>query len=88
LFKYQSLAEKANKDLILRIFTYDEKSRREVLIRLRDMNNKRTDMLYDLCDFEIYRTGDGGDEDKIDSYFEQLKKRIRDYRGFSAATLF
>lgn len=76
LFRTQSLAEEANENLILRIFTYDEKSRRDILIQLRAMNNKRTDMLYDLCDFEIYRTGDGDDEDKIDSYFDKLKERI------------
>lgn len=73
LFKRQSQPEKANQKLILRIFTKDEKSRINILLRLRDMNEKRTDLLYDLCDFRIYRT----DEDmvEIEKYLEELDIR-------------
>lgn len=75
LFKRQSQPEKANQKLILRIFTKDEKSRINILLRLRDMNEKRTDLLYDLCDFRIYRT----DEDmiEIDKYLEDLNDRLQ-----------
>lgn len=75
LFKRQSQPEKANQKLILRIFTKDEKSRINILLRLRDMNEKRTDLLYDLCDFRIYKT----DEDmmEIEKYLEGLNIRLR-----------
>lgn len=69
-FRQQTHEEYANKDLIIRIFTYDEKSRREILMRLREMNNKRTDYLYGLCDFEVYRTSQ--DEDLINRYIENI----------------
>ena len=38
------------------------------------MNNKRTDMLFDLNDFEIYRTKN--DSDKIDIYLSLLEERL------------
>lgn len=76
LFKYQSQADKANKDLIMRIFTYDEKARREILFQLREMNEKRTDMIYELCDFEIYRTASDMDKNKISKYLSELLDRI------------
>lgn len=83
LFKRQSRAngeEKADEKLILRIFTYDERSRREVLTQLRRMNEKRTDMLFDLCDFQIYRTkNECGDIDKIKDYLEELDQRIEEH---------
>ena len=81
LFKNQSQADKANKKLILRIFTYDEVSRISILTQLRAMNEKRTDMLYDLCNFEIYRTGEIGDKNKIRSYLSELDKRICVYNN-------
>lgn len=77
LFRRQSQAEKANPNLILRIFTYDEISRRETLIQLREMNGKRTNMLYDLCNFEIYRTKDSIDENKIEKYIGELTERFK-----------
>ncbi|MEL5895035.1 AbiH family protein [Bacteroides sp. GD17] len=79
LFKYQSQAETANQNLIIRIFTFDEESRIETLLQLREMNNKRTDLLYDLCDFEVYRTKDGIDKGKIDKYFGELTKRLQEH---------
>lgn len=75
LFKYQSTPEKA-REIVLRIFTYDEESRRDILLQLRAMNDKRTDLLYDLCDFEIYRTKEEVDKCKINIYLEELSMRI------------
>lgn len=60
----------------LRIFTKDENSRISILLRLREMNNKRTDLLYDLCDFKIYKTENDGKE--IEQYFHELKERLTD----------
>lgn len=76
LFRFQSQPDRANQNLILRIFTYDEDARRDILFQLRKMNNKRTDMIYELCDFEIYRTEPGVDEYKITKYLEELVNRI------------
>jgi hypothetical protein len=82
LFKFQSDPDKANPDLILRIFTYNEKSRRDILFHLREMNDRRTDMLFELCDFEIYRTGlNEGDDAKMDKYFAELAERIEKFEG-------
>lgn len=76
LFRFQSQADKARRNLILRIFTYNEEARRDILFQLREMNNRRTDMLYELCNFEIYRTADMDDNFKIRTYLNQLSKRI------------
>lgn len=75
LFRRQSNPDLADQKQIIRIFTYDEKSRRDILIRLREMNNKRTDYIFDLCDFNLYRTKDGVDKTKIDMYLEELSDR-------------
>ena len=77
LFKRQSNAEVANPNLVLRIFTFDENSRRNILIQLRRMNENHTNMLYDLCDFRIYRTGVSEDDEKIYSYLEDLEERLK-----------
>lgn len=74
LFMYQSQPEKANQKLILRIFTKDESSRINILLRLREMNQKRTDLLYDLCDFRIYRTD--SDSREISKYLSELEDRL------------
>ena len=75
LFRRQSNPDLADQKQIIRIFTGDEKSRRDILIRLREMNNKRTDYIFDLCDFNLYRTKNGVDKDKIDKYLKDLVKR-------------
>lgn len=75
LFKRQSNPDLADQKQIIRIFTGDEKSRRDILIRLREMNNKRSDYIFDLCDFNLYRTKDEIDKDKIDRYLNELAKR-------------
>lgn len=78
LFRRQSNPDLADKKQIIRIFTYDEKSRRDILIRLREMNNKRTDYIFDLCDFNLYRTKDGIDKNKIDIFLKELFNRGED----------
>ena len=74
LFETQSNPEKINRPKIIRIFTYNEMSRRDILFQLREMNERRTDKLYDLNDMEIYRTKD--DEGKINDYLSQLSRRL------------
>lgn len=59
---------------IIRIFTYDERSRQQILLQLREMNDHKTNLLYDLNDFGIYRTLD--DKTKIQKYCHALKSRI------------
>lgn len=78
LFRRQSNPDLADKKQIIRIFTYDEKSRRDILIRLREMNDKRTDYIFDLCDFNLYRTKNGIDKNKIDIYLKELFNRGED----------
>ena len=76
LFRFQSQPEHYKSSKTIRIFTYDENSRIDVLFQLRAMNKKRTDMLFDLNDFEIYRTKD--DSAKIKVYLDQLAERLHD----------
>lgn len=76
LFKRQSNPDTAKDNLFMRIFTFDEESRRNILLQLREMNDKRTNFLFDLCDFELYRTKDKQDDTKIEGYLEALRKRI------------
>ena len=38
-------------------------------------------MLYDLCDFGVYRAGVSDDNDKIYTYLEQLEMRLENYYG-------
>lgn len=76
LFRFQSQPEHCKGPKIIRIFTYDEQSRIDILFQLRAMNKKRTDMLFDLNNFEIYRTKD--DARKIEIYLSQLDRRLHD----------
>lgn len=39
------------------------------------MNEKHTQMLYEYCDFAIYRIKDHIDDDKIESYLSELNNR-------------
>ena len=52
----------------------NEQSRIEILTQLRNMNERKTNLLYGLCDFAIYRT-DGSDKNRINNYLEKLKSR-------------
>ena len=60
----------------IRIFTYDENSRLQILLQIRNMNACKTSMLYDLNDFRIYRTSQ--DMAEIDAYCEDLLERIHE----------
>ncbi len=75
-------SEKYNKKII-RIFTYDEAARQNILLQLRNMNNKKTTLLYDLNDFQIYRTAleYTKDHQAIDEYCNVLKRRAANRRN-------
>ena len=74
-FRKQCAAKPDNEKIKVRIFTYDEESRQSILIQLRNMNEKHTQMLYEYCDFAIYRIKDHIDDDKIKSYLSELDNR-------------
>ena len=72
-FKQQSdLTSKKVKPKKIRIFTYNESSRQEILAQLRDMNEHRINYLYDLNDLRIYRTME--DQEDIKLYFRELQE--------------
>lgn len=75
-FQKQCAVKPDSEKIKVRIFTYDEESRQNILIQLRNMNEKRTQMLYEYCDFAIYRTKDCMDDDKIEDYLSDLRNRI------------
>lgn len=52
------------------IFTKDEASMRDVLWQIRIMNENRSDYLFDLCNFQIFRTED--DTKRIEAFFTNL----------------
>lgn len=56
----------------IRIFTYNEQARLDILYQLRIMNNKQTRMFYENSDFEIYRTKDKMDDYRIQNFFNDL----------------
>lgn len=81
-FRKQSglLGEKPKRKKIT-IFTYDEKSRLDILSQLRRMNEKRVNYLFDLNDVEIFRTGCPEDKKYIDNFLEKMRV------GFKPAAL-
>ena len=58
------------------IFTYDAASRISILKQLREMNDKRTDLLYLQNGFEILMT-DGTDNEKISAFLSAFSRRVR-----------
>ena len=65
-------------------FTYDNNSRIEILKQLRSMNEKKTDLLFNLNQMEFICTNDGGgkklvaflermDNDSVDGDFRKLE---------------
>lgn len=60
----------------IRIFTFDENSRLDILYQLRIMNNKQTRMFFENADFALYRTFDKMDEHEINKYFNELIKDL------------
>jgi len=71
-FRKQCVAKPDNEKIKVRIFTYDEESRQNILIQLRNMNEKHTQMLYEYCDFKIYRTANHIDDVEIQKYMGEL----------------
>ena len=72
-FKKQSgLTSEQIKSKKIRIFTYDENSRLEILSQLREMNERRVNYLYDLNNFRIFRTSCPEDKEDIDTYLNEL----------------
>lgn len=53
------------------IFTYDEESRLEILKNIHSMGINRQ-RLFNLCDFNIYRTKKGLDDDKINAFINSF----------------
>lgn len=76
-FTKQCQPKNDEEKIIVRIFTKDERSRQDILIQLRNMNQRRTQMLYEFCDFAIYRTEDMMDDDKIETYLCELRSRMQ-----------
>lgn len=60
----------------IRIFTFDESSRLDILYQLRIMNNKQTRMFFENSDFALYRTKDKMDDKEIQIYFSELKRDL------------
>lgn len=58
------------------IFTYDYNARISLLKQLREMNEKRTDLLYGLNNLNIFMT-DGSEDDKIHTFLEEFAQRRR-----------
>lgn len=75
-FRKQCAVKPDNEKIKVRIFTKDEESRQNILIQLRNMNEKHTQMLYEYCDFAIYRTDAHQDDEKIETYLSELRRRI------------
>ena len=57
------------------IFTYDAASRLSILKQLRNMNEKRTDLLFNQNELNIFMT-DGTDEEKIAWFLSDFRKRV------------
>lgn len=79
--KQSGLLEEKPKRKKITIFTYDEKSRLDILSQLRRMNEKRVNYLFDLNDVEIFRTGCPEDKKYIDNFLEKMRV------GFKPAAL-
>ena len=55
------------------IFTYDNSSRVEILEQLRQMNEKKTDLLFNLNQMQVICTKDGGGS-RLEQFLKNLKK--------------
>lgn len=77
-FRKQSglLGEKPKRKKIT-IFTYNEKSRLNILSQLRRMNEKRVNYLFDLNDVEFFRTGCHEDQKNIDNFLEKMRDSFK-----------
>lgn len=79
-FGEQSREGMTNQDKkYITIFTYDENSAWDIRDQLRNMNNKRLDLLYGQNVFDIIRT-DGTDDDKISHFCRTISELNSPYR--------
>lgn len=77
-FRNQTVKSSAKKKLKLSIFTYDQKSRMDILQQIRNMNDKKTDMLYALCQFNLFMTKpDCNDQNRISYFLHDLERRLQ-----------
>ena len=70
LFMRQTNPKDAMPQQRISIFTKDEKSLRDVLWQIRKMNENRSNYLFDLCNFEIFRTDN--DQERINTFLKGL----------------
>ena len=63
------------------IFTYNDVARISILAQLREMNDKRTDLLYNLNKLEILCTGEERDQTRINDFLESLKMDQEKYKA-------
>lgn len=83
LFQRQTVKSSAKKDLRLSIFTYNEESRMNILQQLRNMNHKRTDYLFALCNFQLFMTDhDCGDTTRITCFLRDLDSRLKSNNAY------
>lgn len=59
------------------IFTYDDCSRISILEQLRNMNDRKTSLLFSLNDFQVICTKDG-ESDKLMQFFEHLRQTSKE----------
>lgn len=59
------------------IFTHNEKSKLDILLQLRNMNNNKTNHLFDNNEMKILCTGDKRDQQKIESYLKSLDNDLK-----------
>lgn len=57
------------------IFTYDDASRMSILKQLREMNNKKTNVLYTQNEFNLIMT-DGSDEKSVRNFLSSFNQRL------------
>lgn len=70
LFIRQTNPETALQEQRISIFTKDEYSQRDVLWQIRTMNENKSDYLFDLCKFQIFRTDN--DHERLEEFFSAL----------------
>lgn len=73
-FKRLASGEVNETKKIVRIFTYDDVSRAEILRNLRRMNKSMINLV-NYCDFDIVRTKDNIDEQKVSAILEEITNR-------------
>lgn len=72
---------------VITIFTFNEESKQNILIQLRNMNNKKTNYLFGNNDLKIFCTGDDRDKPKIHKYLLKLDEKINPLKYKSLSEL-